>query len=177
MWKEKIILIYGLANKGQTMWNWGLFNADVRGPLRPISLLGRKLSLPDSLPLYLLKYLSLMIRKGFPGGVMVKNLHANAGNITGAESLGWEDSLEKSLATHSRNLVWKMAWTEEPAGLWSIGLHRVGHDWSDLAHTHTWKSMHMVPFYKQTKKAYVKLMASSSLSFNVQGCVPVLLED
>ena len=84
--------------------------------------MGRKLSLPDSLPLYLLKYLSLMIRKGFPGGVMVKNLHANAGNITGAESLGWEDSLEKSLATHSRNLVWKMAWTEEPAGLWSIGL-------------------------------------------------------
>ena len=35
----------------------------------------------------------------------------------------------------------------------------------------------MVLFYKQTKKAYVKLMASSSLSFNVQGCVPVLLED
>ena len=63
-----------------------------------------------------------MIRKGFPGGVMVKNLHANAGNITGAESLGWEDSLEKSLATHSRNLVWKMAWTEEPAGAM---VHRV----------------------------------------------------
>ena len=37
------------------------------------------------------------------------------------------------MATHSSTLVWKIPWTEEAGGLPSLGLHRVGHDWSDLA--------------------------------------------
>ena len=41
--------------------------------------------------------------------------------------------LEKAMATHSSTLAWKIPWTEEPGGLPSMGLHRVGHDWSDLA--------------------------------------------
>ena len=41
--------------------------------------------------------------------------------------------LEKSKATHSSTLAWKIPWTEEPGGLPSMGWHRVGHDWSDLA--------------------------------------------
>ena len=36
-------------------------------------------------------------------------------------SLGWKDSLEEGMATHSSILVWRIAWTEEPGGLWSIG--------------------------------------------------------
>ena len=37
------------------------------------------------------------------------------------------------MATHSSVLAWKIPWTEEPGGLLSMGSHRVGHDWSDLA--------------------------------------------
>ena len=40
----------------------------------------------------------------------------------------WEDPLEKEMATHSSTLAWKMPWTEEAAGLQSMGLQRVGHD-------------------------------------------------
>ena len=37
------------------------------------------------------------------------------------------------MAPHSSTLGWKIPWTEEPGGLLSMGSHRVGHDWSDLA--------------------------------------------
>ena len=37
------------------------------------------------------------------------------------------------MAPHSSTLAWKIPWMEEPGGLPSMGLHRVGHDWSDLA--------------------------------------------
>ena len=42
-------------------------------------------------------------------------------------------ALEKELATHSSVLTWRIPGTEEPGGLPSMGSHRVGHDWSDLA--------------------------------------------
>ena len=44
-------------------------------------------------------------------------------------SLGWEDPLEKEIATHSSVLAWQIPWTEEPSGLQSMGSQRVGHDW------------------------------------------------
>ena len=47
---------------------------------------------------------------------------------TRVRSLGWEDPLEKEMATHSSTLVWKIPWTEEPGRLQSMGLQRVGHD-------------------------------------------------
>ena len=49
--------------------------------------------------------------------------------------LGREDPLKEETATHSSTLAWKIPWTEKPGGLPSIGLQRVGHDGSDLAHT------------------------------------------
>ena len=45
-----------------------------------------------------------------------------------AGDLGWEDPLEKGMATHSSNLAWRIPWTEEPSGLQSIGSQRAGHD-------------------------------------------------
>ena len=42
-------------------------------------------------------------------------------------------ALEKEMATHSSVLAWRILGTGEPGGLLSMGLHRVGHDWSDLA--------------------------------------------
>ena len=47
---------------------------------------------------------------------------------TQVQSLGWEDPLEKGMATHSTILAWRIRWTEEPGGLQSMGLQRVGHD-------------------------------------------------
>ena len=43
------------------------------------------------------------------------------------------DWLEKEMATHSSVLAWRIPGTKEPGGLPSMGSHRVGHDWSDLA--------------------------------------------
>ena len=40
---------------------------------------------------------------------------------------------EKPMAPHSSTLTWKIPWTEEPGGLPSMGSHRVGQDWSDVA--------------------------------------------
>ena len=42
--------------------------------------------------------------------------------------MGWEDPLEKEMATDSSILAWRVPWTEEPGGLQSVGLQRVGHD-------------------------------------------------
>ena len=47
---------------------------------------------------------------------------------TQVQSLGWEDLLEKEMATHSSHLAWRIPWTEEHSGLPSMGSHRVGHD-------------------------------------------------
>ena len=47
---------------------------------------------------------------------------------TQVQSLGREDLLEKEMATHSSILAWKIPWTEEPGGVHSMGLQRVGYD-------------------------------------------------
>ena len=56
----------------------------------------------------------------------IKNLPAM--QETQVRSLGWEDPLEKGMATHSSILAWRIPWTEEPGGLQSMGKRRVGHD-------------------------------------------------
>ena len=48
------------------------------------------------------------------------------------QSLGLEDPLEKSMATHSSILAWKIHWTKEPGGLQSKELQKVGHNWAIL---------------------------------------------
>ena len=47
---------------------------------------------------------------------------------TWVRSLGWEDRLEKEMATHSSILAWEIPWTEELDGLQFMGSQRVGHD-------------------------------------------------
>ena len=47
---------------------------------------------------------------------------------TWVRSLGWEDPLEKEMATHSSILRWRIPWTEEPGRLQSMGSQRVGRD-------------------------------------------------
>ena len=54
---------------------------------------------------------------------MVKHLQE-----TQVRSLGWEDPLEKEMATHSSTLAWKIPWTEEHGRLQSLGSQRAGHN-------------------------------------------------
>ena len=63
---------------------------------------------------------------GLPWWLSVKNLPAM--QETRVPSLAWEDALEKEMATHSGILAWEIPWREEPGGLQSMGLQRVGHD-------------------------------------------------
>ena len=49
---------------------------------------------------------------------------------TPVRSLGWEDPLEKGMATHSSIFVWRIPWTEEPGRLYSRRSQRVGHNWA-----------------------------------------------
>ena len=44
------------------------------------------------------------------------------------QSLSQEDPLEEGMATHSSILAWRIPWTEEPGGLWSLKAKRVGHN-------------------------------------------------
>ena len=57
---------------------------------------------------------------------MVKSLPAM--QETQVQSLGWEDPLEKEMATHSSTLAWRIPWTEQPAKTHSMELQRVGHE-------------------------------------------------
>ena len=69
---------------------------------------------------------------GIPGpwasqvALVVKNLPANMGDIrTRVRSLGREDPLEDSMATHCSIFAWEIPWTEESGRQQSMGLHRV----------------------------------------------------
>ena len=68
---------------------------------------------------------------GFPGGTVIKNLPANAGDARDDGSIpGKEDPLEEGMATHSSILPWRIPWTEEPGGLQSMGLQK---SWTQLS--------------------------------------------
>ena len=62
-------------------------------------------------------------------GLAVKNLYAmQEPQEMQVRFLDWEDLLKKGMATRSDMLAWGILWMEEPGGLQSMGLHRVGHD-------------------------------------------------
>ena len=63
---------------------------------------------------------------GIPGGSVVKNPPANAGDL--GLIPGWEGPLEKGMTAHSSILAWRIPWTEEPGGSQSMGLQRAGHN-------------------------------------------------
>ena len=64
--------------------------------------------------------------QGFPCSSVSKESACSAGDP--GSILGWEDPLEKEMATHSSILAWKISWTEESGGLQSMGLQRVRHN-------------------------------------------------
>ena len=75
----------------------------------------------------LLQFSWIIVILGFTGGSVVKNLlQCRRWEF---RSLGQEDPLEKGMATPSSIFAWVIPWTQEPGGLQSMGLQRVGHDW------------------------------------------------
>ena len=71
-------------------------------------------------------YGSLMWLQGFPGGSVVKNPPANAGDKV--QSLDQDDPLEKEMAIHSSIVAWEISWTEQTGGLQSMESKRVRHE-------------------------------------------------
>ena len=79
---------------------------------------------------------------GQPPEIMRLTIHAawvsDTFTVSTFNCLGVDYSiLEEGMATHSSILAWRIPRTEEAGGLQAIGLQRVGHDRSDLAHTQT----------------------------------------
>ena len=82
-------------------------------------------------------------RQWHPTPVLVPGKSHGRRSLEGCSPWGREESdttewlhfhaLEKEMATHSSVLAWRIPGTGEPGGLPSMGSHRVGHDWSDLA--------------------------------------------
>ena len=71
---------------------------------------------------------SLYIEWDFPVAQIVQHLPAMQETLV--LSLGWEEPLEKGMATYSSILGWRIPWTEEPDGLQSMGLQRVRFNWA-----------------------------------------------
>ena len=82
--------------------------------------------------------------KGFLMAQWVKNLPAmQETQETQVRSLGREGLLEEEMTTHSSIHAWEIPWTEEPGGLQSVGLQKVGHNWATKQQQiyclpHTW---------------------------------------
>ena len=85
----------------------------------------------------------LCLRGGFPCGSAVKHLPVmQEMQELWVWWLSQKDPLEEGMTTHSSFLAWRMPWTEKPGRLQSIGLQRVGHDWSNWVPMHVCLGMH-----------------------------------
>ena len=78
-----------------------------------------------------------MVFRASKVALVVKNPPANAGNI---RDLGLIPGSGRSPGGGNNNPLqyssWRIPWTEEPGGLWSIGSQRIRHNWGNLTHTH-----------------------------------------
>ena len=116
---------------------------------------------------------------------------------TWVRSLGWENALEKEMATYSNTLAWQIPWTEEPGRLQLMGSQRVGHDWatslSSLSFSILWqKNYH--PHFRDEKpkwshmarisqprsssaKILMQVWSQRKSSFLVPGCLSIWVDD
>ena len=81
---------------------------------------------------------------------------------TRVQSLGWEDPLEKWMATYSSILAWKISWTEDPGGLQSMGLQRVGHNWVTNTFQTYYPLAQLIKINKQTKREHFNFIIKYS---------------
>ena len=90
------------------------------------------------------------------------------------QSLGWEDPPEKGMVTHSSILAWRIPWTEEPGGLQSMALQRVGHDWATYTHStgETWREF---PGQQPNSRSESSLQVEVVLFTKAQSAFQVML--
>ena len=117
---------------------------------------------------------------GFPGGSVVKNLPASAGDTTWVRSLGWEDPPEKDKATHSCTFAGIIPRTEETCGLQSMGSQRVGHDWTTEHEKRTQqhyfsilRKFYIINLY--IKKNFWQLLTKKSMNLCNYLCIKITL--
>ena len=90
-------------------------------------------------------------------------------------SLGWKDTLEEEMATHSSILAWKIPGTEEPGGLPSMGSQRVGHNLA-TKHTHTCMYIGTSPVAQRlgvclpVRRTWVQSLVRELRSYMPQSC-------
>ena len=89
---------------------------------------------------------------GFPGGAVVKNPPANAGD-TGS-ILGQENPMREEMATHSSILAWRTSWTEKPGGLQSIESQESDMTWQ-LNH-HPLYNIEEIPSIPRLLRIFIK---------------------
>ena len=92
----------------------------------------------------MLYFVSPIPYMGFQGGSVVKNLPSK--QETWIQSLGWEDTLEKELATHSSILAYKIPWMEKAGRLKSMRLQRIGHNLVTKQQQKLFLSIHYTQF-------------------------------
>ena len=99
----------------------------------------------------------------FPGGSEGKVSTYNAGDPVW--SLGWEDPLEKEMATHSSTLAWKIPWMEEHCRLPSLGSQRVRHNWTTSLSlsSHVW--FYLTPWTTAHQAALSSIISQTLLRF------------
>ena len=102
--------------------------------------------------------LNLTYCRGLPDGSDSRESFCNTGDWV--QSLGQKDPLEKRMANHSRILVWKIPWTEDPGRLQSTESQRVGHSWA----TNTFTLWHIILLGKHNLKKN-KAIISSKLRY------------
>ena len=91
------------------------------------------------MPFFFFSLFSVPLFKGFPGSAGGKEPTCHCRRHRDqVQSLVWEDPLEEAMAIHSNFLAWRIPWTEKPSGLQSMGLQRVGHNWSMHAPLFKW---------------------------------------
>ena len=86
---------------------------------------------------------------------------------TQVRSLGWEDPLEKEMATHSRTLAWKIPWTMEHCRIRSMGSQRVKHNWAtslSFTFSHLWQQFLAV--YKMLAKHFPNVFSEKDNTLN-----------
>ena len=102
--------------------------------------------------------------------------HLPAMRETWVRSLGREDPLEKEMATHSSISAWRIPWTQEPGGLQSTGLQRVGHDWAtSLTHSLTLYKQENLQVWVLKSVTFADLPLYQLLTINSL-CLKLLLE-
>ena len=113
------------------VFNWMRSTVSGTGQIVFLDFLGRKNGEGDGTPLQ-----HTCLENPMDGGAWWAAIHGVAKSQTRLSDFPFTfhfHALEKEMATHSSVLAWRIPGTGEPDGLPSMGSHRVGHDWSDLA--------------------------------------------